>query len=148
MIYFGSSGFGSFGFPTPNFLRSAFARSHRSSAMCPFRSDDHDLLREFGLWEFQLPHSHFPPKCFCPKLQIKRHVLLQIGRSIFTSGIQTSGVLAPPLSLSSGAFSPEDHRSLSCVHPNLTVVVFFGTPGFGSFSFLALIFIQSVFSRS
>jgi hypothetical protein len=49
MIYFEISSFRSFNFPTPNFLRSAFARIHRSNSMCPFRSDGHDLLQEFRL---------------------------------------------------------------------------------------------------
>jgi hypothetical protein len=45
-------------------------------------------------------------------------------------------------------FSPEVHRSLSRVHPNLTVVVFFGTSGFGSFRTSPPDFLRSTFPQS
>jgi len=63
-------------------------------------------------------------------------------------GMQTLGVLALPFSLSSGAICPEVYGSMSCVHPNLGVVVFFENPSFGSFNISTPGFIWSIFSWS
>jgi hypothetical protein len=180
MIYFETSSFKSFNISTPDFLECFLPELKIKCHVLI-----HRIMIYFGVRasKFQYLHSRFHPECFLPELQIKHRVSLQIGwslftsglrgfpshfpsgvlsprvvdhathillhrRSIFTSGIWASGVLSPPLSLSSRAFSPEVHRSLSRVHPNITGGSLLRTLGFGSFIFLAPVFIQSVFSWS
>jgi hypothetical protein len=62
------------------------------------------------------------------KLHIKHHTSFPIGQSISTLGIQTSGVLSPPLLLSPQVFSLRVNRSLPCVLPKSMVVIHFRAP--------------------
>jgi hypothetical protein len=95
------------------FIQSILSRRLKFSTTCPSQSNGGSLISEF---HFSTPI--FLRSDFLSKLQIKHRVFLQIRRSIFTLGIWALRVLAPPLSLSSGLFSPKVHRYLSHVHSN------------------------------
>jgi len=92
--------------------------------------------------------TRFKDQVEAPKSQIKRHASFHIVRSWFTLGVHALWVLASPLPFSSEVLFPKVTNQVPCILSDQTVIIYFESSGFESFSFSPLAFIQSVFSGS
>jgi hypothetical protein len=104
-------------------------QSCRSSATHPSRLDSQYLIQEYRLREFHHLDSQFHMKCFLQDLNIKFRASLQIGWSIFTSGVSASG-----LPVSSEALSLGVKDQAPCIPPDWMVISYFGISGSRSFN--------------